>query len=88
MFMLDITVDREYQLAYVALGSEEFKQTLCINNSLNVDMDSNDRVIGVEFLSFDQVSYSVTGLLHDYPDLSKDVVESIVTAQELLLARI
>ena len=88
MFMLDITVDREYELAYVVLGSGEFKQTLCINNSLNVDIDSSDQVIGVEFLSFNQLSYSVDGLLHDYPDLTKDVLESIVSAQEMLLARI
>lgn len=88
MFMLDITVDREYQLAYVAFGSGEFKQTLCIDNSLNVDIDSNGCVIGVEFLSFDQLAYSSVGLFHDHPDLSKDVVESIVSAQELLLARI
>ena len=88
MFMLDITVDREYQLAYVVLGSGEFKQTLCINNSLNVDLDSIDRVIGVEFLSFNQLSYPVDGFLLDYPDLSEDVVESIVSAQAMLLARI
>ena len=88
MLMSDITVDREYQLAYVALGSGEFKRTLCINNLLNVDIDSNDGVIGVEFLSFDQLSYSITGLVHDYPDLAQDVVESIISAQEMLLTRI
>lgn len=88
MFMLDITVDLEYQLAYVAFAAGEFKQTLCINNSLNVDIDSINRVMGVEFLSFDQLAYSFDGLLHDYPDLPQDVVESIVSAQEMLLARI
>lgn len=88
MFMLDITIDREYQLAYVALSSGEFRQTLCINESLNVDIDSTDGVIGVEFLSFNQLTYSFIGLNHDYPHLSKDVLESIVSAQEMLLARI
>ena len=86
--MLDITVDRKYQLAYVALGSGEFKQTLCINNSLNVDMDSNDRVIGVEFLSFNQLTYTVDSLHSSNPDLSKNVVDAILSAQEMLLARI
>ena len=88
MFMLDITVDREYQLAYIGLGSGEFKQTLCINNSLNVDMDSNDRVIGVEFLSFNQLTYTVDSLHSANPDLSKNVVDAILSAQEMLLARI
>ena len=62
--------------------------SLCINNSLNVDIDSIDRVIGVKFLTFNQLSYPVDGLLFDYPDLSEGVVESIVSAQEMLLARI
>jgi len=88
MFMLDIIVDREYQLAYVTLGAGEFKRTICINNSLNIDVDLDDRVIGVEFLSFNGLSYSASELLQDYPHLAKNVLESVISAQEMLIARI
>ena len=79
MFMLDIIVDREYQLAYVTLGAGEFKRTICINNSLNIDVDLDDRVIGVEF--FNGLSYSASELLQDYPHLAKNVLESVISAR-------
>ena len=84
MKLLDMTIDKDFDLAYLYIGDGEIAETISINSLINVDMAMNGDVFGVEFLGFVNLSQSEETLKADFPEVTPKVVEAILFAQEKL----
>jgi uncharacterized protein YuzE len=84
MKLLDMTIDRDLDLAYLYIGDGEIAETISINNSINVDLGTNGDVFGVEFLSFSNLSQSEKSLKADFPEATTEIVEAVLFSQERL----
>jgi uncharacterized protein YuzE len=52
-----ITFDKEADAAYIYLkemSPGEVKKTISLNDSLNIDLDSNNQILGIEILNASQ----------------------------------
>ena len=52
-----ITLDKEADAAYIYLkeiSQGEVKKTISLNDSLNIDLDSNNQILGIEILNASQ----------------------------------
>ena len=50
---MKITFDKEADAAYIyfkEIGEGEVSQTICLNDSINVDLDKDGRTLGIEIL--------------------------------------
>jgi uncharacterized protein YuzE len=83
MLMSKVTIDSEYQLAYITLGLGDFAKTICVSNSCNVDIDQNGDVIGVEFLTLQPLDLSVDELAQ-VTQTPEKVHSAIRTAGQLM----
>jgi uncharacterized protein YuzE len=84
MLMLDISIDTEYKHAYVKTGAGAFGRTILVNDEINVDLDINGAIIGVEFLSFEILNRKV-----ETTDLIAPIIlTAIAEAQEEVKARL
>lgn len=88
MLMLDISIDREFKLAYVKTGAGTFGRTIMVNDEINVDLDVNEEIIGVEFLSFETLSQGAEFMNSKAFQLSPGIVAAIAVAQEEVKARL
>lgn len=82
MNVLDMTIDREFELAYVYMGTGEVARTLSVGDSINIDIKESDEIFGVEFIGFSPLDRSGASLLSEQPDLTELEIESILLAQE------
>ena len=83
MLMSKVTIESEYQLAYITLGLGDFGKTLCVSKSSNVDIDHAGEVIGVEFISLEPCDVTIEELVR-----ITDIPEKIFHAIELAKQRI
>jgi uncharacterized protein YuzE len=88
MLMLDISIDREFNLAYVRTGAGTFGRTIMVNDDINVDLDVNEGIIGVEFLYFGNLTASRESLNLRKPALSPVVIDAVLEAQEILIKKL
>jgi len=51
MKITDITIDKSYGLAYLRTSEEIVAVTKAITESINVDLDRNGHLVGIEYLS-------------------------------------
>ncbi|OIQ71095.1 hypothetical protein GALL_472900 [mine drainage metagenome] len=66
---------REITYAYIRLGRATSVRTEVLNDFVNIDLDSSNRVVGVELLSLDEeVPFEELAIKYH---LSPDVIESI-----------
>ena len=84
MLMLDISIDTEYKLAYVKTGAGAFGRTIMVNDEINVDLDINGAIIGVEFLSFEILNRKV----ETTDSIAPIILTAIAEAQEEVKARL
>ena len=84
MLMLDISIDREYKLAYVKTGAGAFGRTIFVNDEINVDLDINGGIIGVEFLSFEILNRKV----ETTDSVAPMIITAIAEAQKEVKARL
>jgi uncharacterized protein YuzE len=84
MLMLDISIDREYKLAYVKTGAGAFGRTIFVNDEINVDLDLNGAIIGVEFLSFEILNRKV----ETTDSIAPMILTAIAEAQKEVKARL
>lgn len=52
--VMKITLDKEADAAYIYLrdiSPEEVKKTISLNESINIDLDSEGRTLGIEILN-------------------------------------
>ena len=50
---MKITIDKEADAAYIYfkdIAPGEVKKTISLNDSINIDLDENDKTIGIEIL--------------------------------------
>ena len=55
--VIKITLDKEADAAYIYLkeiSQGEVKKTISLNDSLNIDLDSNNQILGIEILNASQ----------------------------------
>lgn len=88
MLMLDISIDKEYKLAYVKTGAGAFGRTIFVNDEINVDLDLNGAIIGVEFLSFEILNRKVEYVDSKASELGPKITVAITEAQEEVKARL
>ena len=84
MLMLDISIDKEYKLAYVKTGAGAFGRTIFVNDEINVDLDINGAIIGVEFLSFEILNHKV----ETTDPITPIILTAIAEAQKEVKARL
>ena len=84
MLMLDISIDTEYKLAYVKTGAGAFGRTILVNDEINVDLDINGAIIGVEFLSFEILNRNV----ETTDSIAPIILTAIAEAQKEVKARL
>jgi uncharacterized protein YuzE len=84
MLMLDISIDKEYKLAYVKTGAGAFGRTILVNDEINVDLDINGAIIGVEFLSFEILNRKV----ETTDSIAAIILTAIAEAQKEVKARL
>jgi len=84
MLMLDISIDTEYKLAYVKTGAGGFGRTILVNDEINVDLDINGAIIGVEFLSFEILNRKV----ETTDSIAPIILTAIAEAQKEVKARL
>ena len=85
MIMIDISVDRENQLAYVTFNSGFSDRTIEATSSVNVDLTSDGDVLGVEFLWFGNLNAQREELLKELSGADEKIVDAILEAQSILL---
>ena len=84
MLMLDISIVTEYKLAYVKTGAGAFGRTILVNDEINVDLDINGAIIGVEFLSFEILNRKV----ETTDSIAPIILTAIAEAQKEVKARL
>ncbi len=84
MLMLDISIDKEYKLAYVKTGAGAFGRTIFVNDEINVDLDISGAIIGVEFLSFEILDHKV----ETTDSITPIILTAIADAQKEVKARL
>ena len=84
MPMLDISIDKEYKLAYVKTGAGAFGRTIFVNDEINVDLDITGAIIGVEFLSFEILNHKV----ETTDSIAPIILTAIADAQKEVKARL
>lgn len=85
MIMIDISVDRENQLAYVTFNSGFSARTIEATGSINVDLTSDGEVLGVEFLWFGNLNVQREELLKVFIGSDQKIVDAILEAQSILV---
>ncbi len=70
-----ITIDRDANAAYIRLSREASVRAEVLNDFVNVDLDSSNRVVGVELLSLDEeIPFGELAAKYHLPT---DLVESV-----------
>ena len=85
MIMIDISVDRENQLAYVRFNSGLSVRTIEATSSINVDLASDGEVLGVEFLWFGNLNAQREELMKVCTGAEEKIVDEILEAQSILV---
>jgi uncharacterized protein YuzE len=88
MLMLDISIDREFNLAYVRTGAGTFGRTIMVNDDINVDLDVNEGIIGVEFLYFGNLTLTRESLMSNELVQGPGIIAAILEAQEILVKKL
>ena len=86
--MLDISIDKEYELAYVKTGAGAFGRTIMVNDDINVDLDVNEEIIGVEFLYFGNLTLTRESLMSNKLVQGPRIIDAILEAQEILVKKL
>ena len=72
MLMLEISIDQELKVGYVKSSASTFSRTITIKNEINIDLDVDEKVIGVEFLGFSCLNQSEESLSEEAPSLKQE----------------
>jgi len=88
MLMLEISIDQELKVGYVKSSASTFSRTITIKNEINIDLDVDEKVIGVEFLGFSCLNQSEESLSEEAPSLKQEYVRAVLEAQEHLLIQL
>ena len=88
MLMIDISIALDIQVAYVRFNLGEYGRWIEVDEDTNVDLGSDGRVLGVEFLYFGNLTASRESLNLKKPDLSEVVIDAVLEAQEILVKKL
>ena len=88
MKVLNLTLDTEFQLSYVYLGSGKVDRTIEVNPSINIDINQNGEIFGVEFLSFSALEMSKVLLKSENQELTESELDAVLFAQEKVRERL
>ena len=88
MLMVDISIALDIQAAYVRFNLGEYGRWIEVDEDTNVDLGSDGRVLGVEFLYFGNLTASRESLNLKKPDLSEVVIDAVLEAQEILVKKL
>jgi uncharacterized protein YuzE len=88
MKVLNLTLDTEFQLSYVYLGSGKVDRTIEVNSSINIDINQHGEIFGVEFLSFSALEMSKDLLKSGNEELTEPQLDAILFAQEKVRERL
>ena len=88
MLMIDISIDLDIQAAYVRFNLGEYGRWIEVDEDTNVDLGSDGRVLGVEFLYFGNLTASRESLNLKKPDLSEVVIDAVLEAQGILVKKL
>jgi uncharacterized protein YuzE len=83
-----ITIDTEHKLAYVYLAAGEVAHTEMVHPEINIDINHNGEIFGIEFLNTEALPYSTSIELECIPEFREVFVSAILFAQsKVLLAK-
>jgi uncharacterized protein YuzE len=83
-----ITIDTEYKLAYVYLAAGEVARTEVVHQGINIDINKDGRIFGIEFLNIDSLPYSPNIELECESEFREVFISAILLAQgKVLLAK-
>ena len=88
MLMIDISIALDIQAAYVRFNLGEYGRWIEVDEDTNVDLGSDGKVLGVEFLYFGNLTASRESLNLKNPDLSEVVIDAVLEAQEILVKKL
>ena len=60
---MKITLDKEVDVAYIYFKNilpGEVAKTICLNDSINIDLDSDKQILGIEILNANENLHSST----------------------------
>lgn len=63
-----VSIDQEARAVYVSFSDEEVARTERIDESMFVDLDDNDAVVGVEIIRVVAIKKAFSKALHDISD--------------------
>ena len=86
--MIDISIALDIQAAYVWFNLGEYGRWIEVDEDTNVDLGSDGKVLGVEFLYFGNLTASRESLNLKKPDLSEVVIDAVLEAQEILVKKL
>ena len=86
--MIDISIALDIQAAYVRFNLGEYGRWIEVDEDTNVDLGSDGKVLGVEFLYFGNLTASRESLNLKKPDLSEVVIDAVLEAQEILVKKL
>lgn len=81
-----ITIDTEYKLAYVYLAAGEVARTEVVHQGINIDINKDGEIFGIEFLNTDALPYGTSIKLDCAVGLAADYLKAIFVAQEKVLS--
>lgn len=88
MLMIDISIDYEYELAYVKFRRGFSAKTIEVTSAINLDIDDSGEVIGVEFLTLTEFEVTRDQLQNELKIKRADVIEAVLEGQKLLSAKL
>ena len=88
MKVLNLTLDTEFQLSYVYLGSGKVDRTIEVNPSINIDINQSGEIFGVEFLNFSALEISKELLKSENKELTESELDAILFAREKVRERL
>jgi len=88
MLMIDISIDLDIQAAYVRFNLGEYGRWIEVDEVTNVDLSSDGRVLGVEFLYFGNLTLTRESLMSNKFVQGPGIIDAILEAQEILVKKL
>lgn len=88
MLKVGMTIDTDLKLAYVYLDSGQLQRTELVHPDINIDLNKDGKIFGIEFLNINSLPYSPDLELECESDFREVFISAILLAQgKVLLAK-
>jgi uncharacterized protein YuzE len=86
MLKEQMTIDSEYNMAYVYFAAGEVERTEMVHPAVNIDINKDGEIYGVEFLNTKVLNFNEALELNCVPQVKEKFISAILCAQAKVLA--